>query len=103
MNKPLPPRLLTNILPCLDWMRVYNVRTLTDAQRLTETFLFGLRMNEGVDLDALQKRYGVCLSGEQQRTLEHLMEDGLCERRGTRIRTTPRGRLVLDEISVRLI
>lgn len=76
---------------------------LEGVERLTEIFLFGLRMNEGVDLDSLERKIGVELPQDRKEALESFFELGLLEDSGGRIRTTDRGRLVLDEISARIV
>jgi oxygen-independent coproporphyrinogen III oxidase len=76
---------------------------LCGVDKLTETFLFGLRMNEGVDLNELERRMNVELPMEKKEALESFIEMGLLEEDGLFIRATDQGRLVLDEISARLI
>jgi oxygen-independent coproporphyrinogen-3 oxidase len=76
---------------------------LTGIEKLMEIFLFGLRMNEGVDLGSLERRMGVELPLEKREAIESFMEMGLLEEAVDRIRATDRGRLVLDEISARLV
>ena len=73
------------------------------VEKLAEIFLFGLRMNEGVDLAALERTMCVELSQDRKEALESFIEMGLLEETDSRIRTTDRGRLVLDEISARLV
>jgi coproporphyrinogen III oxidase-like Fe-S oxidoreductase len=72
-------------------------------EKLTETFLFGLRMNEGVDLGGLERRMGVELSEDRKEALENFIETGFLEEANGQVRATDRGRLVLDEISARLV
>jgi oxygen-independent coproporphyrinogen-3 oxidase len=72
-------------------------------EKLVETFLFGLRMNQGVDLSALEHKYNSELSTAQREVLENFIEMGLLEETGQLVRATKRGRAVLDEISARLI
>jgi oxygen-independent coproporphyrinogen-3 oxidase len=76
---------------------------LGPVEKLTETFLFGLRMNEGVDLEALERTMGVELSDDRKEALENFIEMGFLEEFHSCIRATDRGRLVLDEISARLV
>jgi len=51
----------------------------------------------------LQQRFGCGLSQDKIDELEDLIAAGFLVEDGTRIRTTDQGRLVLDEISARLI
>jgi len=71
--------------------------------RFTEDLIFGLRMNEGICVQDLEKRCGVEIKPEQRKMLEDLIEDGFLEKVNDAIRTTLNGRLVLDELAVRLI
>ncbi|NLE65480.1 MAG: radical SAM family heme chaperone HemW [Elusimicrobia bacterium] len=76
---------------------------LPPAEKMVEAFLFGLRMNRGVSLEELRSRFGTELSGEKIEAIESFVEMGFLEEAGDRIRTTVRGRRVLDEISARLV
>lgn len=76
---------------------------LSPEDKFMEIFLFGLRMNEGVDLDELQRRMGVELPVDRAEAIENFVEMGLLTEKRGRIVATDRGRLVLDEISARLI
>lgn len=82
---------------------VAGEEVLSSYQRMMEVFLFGLRMNEGIDAGEVQKRFGISLTEEQQETLSHLSREGFLIRTGERLAVTDKGRLVLDEISVRLM
>ncbi len=76
---------------------------LEGVRKLTEVFLFGLRMNEGVDLGAWERRIGVELPQDRKEALESFIEMGFLEETDDRIRVTDRGRLVLDEIAARIV
>lgn len=76
---------------------------LDAARKMTETFLFGLRMVSGVDMASLQARFGCLFSPELYAGLDALAAEGFIVREGARARVTDKGRLVLDEISARLI
>lgn len=76
---------------------------LDGVEKLAEAFLFGLRMNEGVDLGALERKMGVELPLEKKEALESFIEMGLLEEANGHIRATDSGRLVLDEISARIV
>lgn len=82
---------------------VTSEEMLSGVDKLTETFLFGLRMNEGVDLNDLEHRMKVELPMEKKEAIESFMEMGLLREDGFFICATDRGRLLLDEISARLI
>jgi oxygen-independent coproporphyrinogen-3 oxidase len=71
--------------------------------KMMECFLFGLRMNTGVNIDLLQKRFGVTLDRRVLDGVRALVDDGFLIKDGARIMATDAGRLVLDEISVKLL
>jgi len=72
-------------------------------QRLVEALVFGLRMNDGINLKELEKRYKCCLNQEKLNIIQYLVEGNLLVRKGKDIKTTLDGRLVVDEIAARLI
>lgn len=68
---------------------------LTDEQLVMDQVLFGLRMNEGIRWDMVPSpKHGL---------VQTWIKDGFLSCEDGRLRTTPRGRLVLDELSSRLI
>jgi oxygen-independent coproporphyrinogen-3 oxidase len=68
---------------------------LTEAQLTMEKVLFGLRMNAGIPMAI------VPLSKQGQ--MEAWIKDGFLQIEDGHLKTTDRGRLVLDELSARLI
>jgi len=73
---------------------------LTRAEEADEMLLMGLRLSEGIDLERLAALTGCA---PRPRAIAELAGLGLVERCGTgRLRTTAEGRLVLDEIVLRL-
>jgi len=76
---------------------------LNPAQRQTESLVFGLRMNEGVCLRELARRFQRPLREDQIRFLSEAIALGWLSRRGDRVQTTLNGRLVLDGICRRLM
>ncbi len=75
----------------------------TPTQHLLEMFLIGLRMNRGVDLVRLEQQLGCKFPPEKQAMLNALFKAKLVEAQANRVCVTDAGRLVLDEISARLI
>ena len=57
--------------------------------------LMGLRLSEGLNVERLQGRTGYSLGPAD---LSALQDEGLLLKEGNRVRTTPRGRLVLNAI-----
>jgi oxygen-independent coproporphyrinogen-3 oxidase len=73
---------------------------LTRAEEADEALLMGLRLGEGIDLDRLGALTGFAPSPAAVAELARL---GLIERCGTdRLRATAEGRIVLDEVVLRL-
>jgi putative oxygen-independent coproporphyrinogen III oxidase len=70
---------------------------LSAAERSTEALLMGLRLAEGVDLDAIVERSGNPLPINEN-ALAHLEGIGLLNRNGSHIAVTERGFLLLDAI-----
>ncbi len=92
-------------------------RTLVDEQAALEESLFlGLRLNRGVWLEGLRKGFGEKVIDDYAPILAELIEAGLLERAeespthsktanewSTRIRLTPRGRLLSNEVFARFL
>ena len=73
---------------------------LTRAEEADEVLLMGLRLTDGIDLSRLAARTGV---RPGTRAVDDLAELGLVERLGAgRLRATASGRMVLNEIVLRL-
>ncbi len=76
---------------------------LSAEERFMETLLIGLRLTEGVDLKKLESVFEVKLTKEKAATINDLIRHGLLAKEEGRIRATPAGIVVLDEICARLI
>ena len=72
---------------------------LTPQQVLGEELFLGLRLLEGVDLDAIQKRHGVELGPRLQR----LRDEGFVEMDGQIVRLAPARLAVSNEVFVALM
>ncbi|PTY06986.1 coproporphyrinogen III oxidase [Opitutaceae bacterium EW11] len=96
----------TNVADLNAWLENVSAgkRATEDRAELTPSLLaedalvFGLRMNEGVDLAALEAANPTAPWKAVERLADHLAEDGLAERLGGRLKLTLRGRLVADAI-----
>ena len=73
---------------------VANEEILPDATREMEKVAFGLRMSAGIDRTKLAGHTDL---------VTRLREEGLLENHGPRIRLTPRGRLLADEIAAEFV
>lgn len=70
---------------------------LTTEEAAHEALVMGLRLAEGIDPAALSERF----SGQlivYDAAVDRLVGHGLVERDGSRLRTSPAGRLLLDSI-----
>ena len=73
---------------------------LSDEEQADEYLLMALRLSEGIDLDRLAALSGLA---PHRQAVAALIERGLLERcGGSRLRATPAGRLILNEILRRL-
>ena len=70
---------------------------LGPVEAADEALVMGLRLNEGVDADAIADRFGLPAIVDWDR-VERLVGSGHIRREGKRIALTARGRLVLDHI-----
>ena len=77
---------------------------LTPGLLWEDALIFGLRMNAGVHLDTLRRRFGGTSDEAERaqteigRRLETLVADGLVERRADHVFLPPRGRLLADSV-----
>jgi oxygen-independent coproporphyrinogen-3 oxidase len=71
---------------------------LTPTLLAEDSLIFGVRMNAGVDLAALKKRFSDAPWGKVREEAVRLVEAGLAEQRGDSLRLTPRGRLLADSV-----
>jgi oxygen-independent coproporphyrinogen-3 oxidase len=69
---------------------------LTVQEAADEALVMGLRLREGIDADALKKRFGKAIVDRTR--VERLVESGHLEKDGARIALTASGRLVLDRV-----
>jgi oxygen-independent coproporphyrinogen-3 oxidase len=65
---------------------------------LEESFFLGLRLTNGVDLAELAAKFGNEALGDHAATVRECVGDSLLELDGDRIRLTPRGRLLSNEV-----
>jgi oxygen-independent coproporphyrinogen III oxidase len=82
---------------------VEDFEELTPLTRLMEMVVFGLRMNEGIVLKDLEQKIGLSLPSEKHERIDQFIKDGFLLNEGGRLKVSPSGRLILDELSSRLI
>jgi oxygen-independent coproporphyrinogen-3 oxidase len=73
-------------------------RVLSPSERLEEALFTGLRLVEGVDVDALGARYGIDAWSAYREPLQPFLAEGLARREGPRLRLSRAGMLVSNEI-----
>lgn len=101
----------TNVPDLENWLKGVKQRSLNQVDRselsesllLEDSLVFGLRMNDGLDLNVLQQRYGLELSLMQSSTIRELESEGKLLRNGDRIWLTNEGRLLVDAIGSALM
>lgn len=71
---------------------------ISPTQQFEEAWFLGLRMNEGVDTAALAQEFGIEMLAPAMQTVDRLAEDGLLAVEGPRVRLTPRGRLLSNDV-----
>ncbi|HKD85518.1 MAG TPA: radical SAM family heme chaperone HemW [Terriglobales bacterium] len=79
-------------------------RTLVDARAaMEESFFLGLRLNRGISLPRLEEQFGRQAIDAYGPDIAELLDAGLLESAGGRLRLTPRGRLLSNEVSGRFL
>lgn len=79
---------------------------LSSATDAVERIIFGLRMNEGIDLDLILTETGMMATDEEshwRKTLTRLETEGLLHRQANRWCLTKRGRALADHVAVELM
>jgi oxygen-independent coproporphyrinogen-3 oxidase len=74
-----------------------------EATNRADAAILALRLNRGLDIGAFRQRFGVALEEAFGGAIEDCQALGLVERDGSRVRLTARGRLLSNEVFVRLI
>lgn len=75
---------------------------LTRQEQAREALVMGLRLHEGVDLALLEARFALT-DLVDARQCAVLQAEGLIEQRGTHLRATPKGMLLLDAILAAIV
>ena len=71
---------------------------LSTGERATDALFLGLRLTEGVDVAAVERRYGVRVWERWGGELARCVEAGLLEDDRERLRLTRPGRLLASEV-----
>jgi oxygen-independent coproporphyrinogen-3 oxidase len=83
--------------------QVAFVEEQTAEMETADTAILGLRLNEGLDVDEFSRRFGRSLEEVYGPVLVETASFGLLERVNGRVRLTERGRLLANEVFVRLL
>jgi oxygen-independent coproporphyrinogen-3 oxidase len=75
-----------------------DVRRMDAAERLGDALFTGLRLTRGIDLDAVQKRYGVDVWQKYRADLEPFVEAGILRYDGGRLALERSGMLLANEV-----
>jgi putative oxygen-independent coproporphyrinogen III oxidase len=79
-------------------------RVLVDSQTaFEESFFLGLRLNQGVCLPDISRRFGAATIKHFDGVFDDLMEAALLELDGDQVRLTSRGRLLSNEVFARFL
>ena len=90
--------------PTLDEMRQVTFREeASPSLELSDTLVLGLRLSDGVSLRELRRRFGQAALQGHTAAFEEAISLGLLERLDGRLRLTARGRLLANEVFVRLL
>ena len=90
--------------PTLDEMRQVTFREEDDPSReLSDTLVLGLRLCDGVSVGELRSRFGQAALESHASAFEEAIALGLLEPIDGRLRLTARGRLLANEVFVRLL
>lgn len=71
---------------------------LSPARQHEEAWFLGLRLNSGVEVKALEQEFGRKLVMQAMDAVERPAENGLLTFDGARVRLTPRGRLISNDV-----
>ncbi len=77
--------------------------TLGSEDSFRESVIMGLRMNEGISVEDLWRRYGMNLEKYYGEVLQRLIRGRLLELRGEFLRLTERGRMVANGVMAELV
>ena len=83
--------------------QVAFVEEQTAEMEMADTAILGLRLNEGLDVGEFARRFGRGFDEVYGPVLAETASFGLLERINGRVRLTERGRLLANEVFVRLL
>ena len=75
-----------------------DIRALNTTERFGDALFTALRLTDGVDLDEIQRKYGIDPWARFGENLQPFIDEGLLVRQNRRIRLTRRGMLLANEV-----
>jgi oxygen-independent coproporphyrinogen III oxidase len=75
-----------------------EITRVPPSRQHEEAWFLALRMNEGVNVDALRQEFGPELVAQAMETVARLVDYGLLTADGARVRLTARGRLLSNDV-----
>ena len=82
---------------------VIEEEKLDNEASFRETVIMGLRMNKGVSLNILERRYGISLEKYYGKTLQNLLLGGMLEKVSGYLRLTDSGRAFANGVMAELV
>jgi len=76
---------------------------LDEGRVLSEAMMLGLRMTEGIDIEAFFKKYGVLIEEKYKEEIDGLKNERLLELKGGRLRLTHKGILFSNEVFLKFM
>jgi oxygen-independent coproporphyrinogen III oxidase len=80
-----------------------TVTPVSEEAALEENFFLGLRLNCGVDLEQIREEFGGERLARCESVITECAGEGLLEKQRARVRLTPRGRLLSNEVFARFL
>jgi len=71
---------------------------LSSARQHEEAWFLGLRLNQGVEVAALEREFGTAMGSRAMDVVERLVEDGLLESDGKTVRLTAHGQMLSNDV-----
>jgi oxygen-independent coproporphyrinogen-3 oxidase len=82
----------------LDRNEPAEIAWIDAAGQHEEAWFLGLRLNAGVEITALEREFGTALLAPALKIVQRLTEEGLVGFDGQKVRLTPRGQLISNEV-----
>jgi oxygen-independent coproporphyrinogen III oxidase len=93
----------SSLMPIVRTAGSIEIDRIGREQAFEESLFLGLRMNRGIHFDALRTEFGDAMLQDVMPALVEVRDAGLLEMEADRVRLTPRGRMVSNEVFSRLL